>query len=377
MKLNVNQVERLFASRGEGLDYLLATSTCEGFDINYLLEKADKECLEMWNTLHLGEVNFGVRKKLREAIARRYKAIEPENIVEASPEEGVLIALSTMLSPGDEVIVMEPTMPSLHEIPRAIGCEVIPWTLNPTEWGWKIDTDFLKNTISPKTKLLILNFPNNPTGCMPPIGELQRIAQIADSVGCWIFNEETLRGMEHDPGATTPRMCDIYNRAVSLGSMCRNGFAALGLGWLATQNDTLISDFLAYKDYTSPSTNPMSEVLGLIYFRNIQSITLRNKEIIEHNLHLVEGYFESRKEIFEWTPPDAGSTAFPKMNSAYSSNDLCTHAMKDIGMLLVPDRLYSVNMNRFRIGYGRRDFGVSLVKFSDFVDKYVAQVGKS
>jgi aspartate/methionine/tyrosine aminotransferase len=315
-------------------------------------------------------VNFGVRKKLREAIARRYKAIEPENIVEVSPEEGVFITLNTMLSPGDEVIVMEPIMPSLHEIPRAIGCEVIPWPLNPTEWGWKIDTDFLKNTISSKTKLLILSLPNNPTGCMPPIGELQRIAQIADSVGCWIFNEESLRGMEHDPGATTPRMADIYDRAVSLGSMCRNGLAAVGLGWLATQNKKLVSDLLAYKDYISPCTNPMSEVLGLIYFRNIQTITLRNKKIIEHNLHLAEGYFKSQPGVFEWTPPDAGSTAFPKLDAAYDSNDLCAHAVEDAGIMMVPDRMYSVNMNRYRIGYGRNDFGLSLVKFSDFVDRY-------
>ena len=377
MKLNVNQVERLLAIRKEGLNYQLATSTCEGFDIKYMLEIADKECLEMWENLRLGEKNFRANKQLNEAIARRNKTMKTENIVKVSPEEGVIMVFATLLKPGDEVIVMEPTMPSLHEIPRAMGCKVIPWKMDPTEWGWELDTGFLKNTISSKTKLLVLNFPNNPTGCAPSTGKLQRIAQIADGVGCWIFSEESFRGMEHDPAGISPRMADIYPRAVSLGSICRIGFSSLRLGWLAAQDKALVSDFLTFKDYTSPYPNPISEILGLIFFRNIQSITLRNKKIIEHNFELAEGYFKGNSEIFEWNPPDAGPTAFPKLNSAYDSDDFCESAMTDAGLVLVPDKMFSVDMNRFRIGFGRRDFPVALVNFSNFVDGYIAKTPRS
>jgi aspartate/methionine/tyrosine aminotransferase len=204
------------------------------------------------------------------------------------------------------------------------------------------------------------------------VGELHRIAQIADQFGTWIFSEESFRGMEIDPGAIIPPMADVYNRAVSLGGMSRNGFSAVGLGWLAAQNHTRIADFLAYKDYTSLCPNAMSEVLALIFLRNIQEITLRNRKIIQRNLELATAFFKERPETFEWTPPDAGSTAFPKMASAYNANDFCTRAKKEAGLMIVPDRLFSVNMNRFRIGYGRSNFGVALAKFSDFVDAYVA-----
>ena len=172
-------------------------------------------------------------------------------------------------------------------------------------------------------------------------------------------------------------MADIYHRAISLGSVCRVGFSALRLGWLATQDEALISDFMTYKDYTSPNPNPISEILGLIFFRNIQSITLRNKKIIEHNFELAEGYFKGLPDIFEWNPPDAGSTAFPKLDSAYDSDDFCESATKDAGLVLIPDKLFSVDMNRFRIGFGRRDFGASLVKFSNFVDSYIAKHRKA
>jgi len=376
MKLNEFKVERMFVLKREGIDYELGSSSCEGFEIKDLLERADADCLKMWENLYLGYSDFRGHPKLRESIARRYKAIGPDDIVEVSPEEGTFIALNTMLDAGDEVIVMEPVMPSLYEIPRAIGCDVIPWRLEATEWGWKLDTEFLNDAISSKTKLIVLNIPNNPTGFAPVLADLQRIAQIADRAGAWIFSEESFRGMERDPGAIIPTMADVYNRAVSLGGISRNGFAAMGVGWLATQNRTAVSKFLAYKDYTSLCPNAMSEILAIIFFRNIQEITLHNRKIIIENIELAEAFFKERKDCFEWTPPDAGSTAFPKLDPAFKSSDFCSHAMKDAGLTIIPDRLFSVNLNRFRIGYGRRNFGLSLAKFSDFVDSYTANAGR-
>jgi aspartate/methionine/tyrosine aminotransferase len=330
----------------------------------------------MWERLHLGYPDFRGHPKLREAIARRYRAIGPDDLVEVSPEEGTFIALNTMLDAGDEVIVMEPAMPPLHEIPRAIGCNVVPWRLEATEWGWKLDMDFLSENISSKTKMIILNIPNNPTGYAPVLTELQRIAQIADRAGAWIFSEESFRGMERDPAAIIPPMADVYNRAISLGGISRNGFAAMGVGWLATQNHTAVSNFLSYKDYTSLCPNAMSEILAIIFFRNIQEITLRNRKIIVENIELAEAFFKSRKKWFEWTPPNAGSTAFPKLDPSRKSSDFCNRAMKDAGLMIVPDRLFSVDLNRFRIGYGRRNFGPALAKFSDFTDSYMANAAK-
>jgi aspartate/methionine/tyrosine aminotransferase len=327
----------------------------------------------MWENLRLGYTNFQGHPKLRSAIARRYKTIGPDDVIEASPEEGTFIVLNTMLDAGDEVIVMEPAMPSLHEIPHAIGCDVVPWKLEPTEWGWKLDIDFLSRAINQKTKLIILNIPNNPTGYAPVLTDLQRIAQIADRRGIWIFSEESYRGMERDPGSVIPPMADVYQRAISIGGLSRNGFPGTGVGWIASQSRTVMANFLSYKDYTSLCPNAMSEIVAVIFFRNIQEITLRNRKIILENVDLAEAYFKSHKEWFEWTPPNAGSTAFPKLMTPRRSNEFCDSAMKDAGLMLIPDRVFSVNLNRFRIGFGRKNFGIALAKFSDFVDAHMVK----
>jgi aspartate/methionine/tyrosine aminotransferase len=359
------------------MDYQFGASSCEEFGLKDLLERADAECLEMWENLRLGFTDFQGHPKLRAAIARRYKTIGPDDVLEASPEEGAFIVLNTMLDAGDEVIVMEPAMPSLHEIPHAIGCDVVPWKLEPTEWGWKLDVDFLSRAINAKTKLIILNIPNNPTGYAPVPADLQRIAQIADRRGIWVFSEESYRGMERDPGSVIPPMADVYQRAISIGGLSRNGLPGLGVGWIASQNRTVMANFLAYKDYTSLCPNAMSEVIAVIFFRNIQEITLRNRKIILENVDLAEAYFKGHKEWFEWTPPNAGSTAFPRLMPPRRSNEFCESAMKDAGLMVIPDRMFSVNLNRFRIGFGRKNFGIALAKFSDFVDAYMAKSADS
>ena len=88
-----------------------------------------------------------------------------------------------MLDPGDEVIVMQPCLPSLYEIPRALGCEITRWPLEVTTWGWRLDVNFLASHISSKTKLLVMNIPNNPTGYIPVRTEMERILNMADKNG--------------------------------------------------------------------------------------------------------------------------------------------------------------------------------------------------
>ena len=232
---------------------------------------ADDECKKLWENLDLGYTDYRGHLKLREAITERYKTLGPDDILEVIPEEGIYILMNVMLDEGDEVIAIQPTLPSLHEIPRALGCTVIPWQLEITDWGWRLDMDFLARTISSKTKMIILNIPNNPTGYVPVLTDLMRVASFAEKFGVWIFSEETYRGMEHDPGAELPSVVDLSPRAVALGGINKLGLAGSRVGWLASQNRSIIAKCLAYKDYTSLCPSASSEILALIAMRNFRT----------------------------------------------------------------------------------------------------------
>lgn len=373
MKITEFKLERLFARFGPKAKHMLSATACESCSMKETLEIADNECKKLWENLDMGYTDYRGHIKLREAITQRYKMLGPDDILEVVPEEGIFILLNTMLEAGDEVIVMQPTLPSLHEIPKALGCTVIPWTLESTGWGWRLDMDFLVRNASPKTKMIILNIPNNPTGYMPILSDIYRIASIADRVGAWVFSEETYRGMEHDPGAELPSVADIYPRAIALGGINKLGLAGSRVGWLASQDRTTITKCLAYKDYTTLCPNAPSEILALIAMRNFNALIDRNHRIILENLDLAEGLFTSKPEWFEWIQPNGGSCAFPKLMAPYKVSEMCDRAMEDSRIMVIPDRAFGISQNRFRVGFGKKDFSHALASFMDFMETFTAK----
>ena len=110
---------------------MLSSSDCESITVNELLQLADPECLKLWHELKLSYTETKGLPLLRNEISQLYKDIEPEDVVVLTPQEGIFIALNTILDPGDHVIVVAPSYQSLLEIPASIGCEVTKWPVFP------------------------------------------------------------------------------------------------------------------------------------------------------------------------------------------------------------------------------------------------------
>ncbi|MCF0248522.1 MAG: aminotransferase class I/II-fold pyridoxal phosphate-dependent enzyme [Synergistes sp.] len=372
MKIKSFKLERLFARYDNLAEYSLSQSSCEGVSMREILDMADDECKALWENLSLGYTSVDGFKPLREAISQRFNSIHPDDILEVVPEEGIFIFMNNMLDPGDEVIVIHPTLPSLYELPLAIGCKVIKWPLEVTSWGWRLNVDFLAQNITPKTKMLILNCPNNPTGYIPVQTELERILNICDRYGVWVFNEETYRGMEHDPGAALPSLADIYPRAAIVGGLNKYGLPGTRVGWLATKNHRVLEECAGMKDYTTHSNNAPGEILATIAMRNAPDLLQRNHNIVLENLSLAEAFFKKRKDLFQWIQPNGGSTAFPRLLAPYDVTKMCERAMTEKRLLIIGERAFGLNTNHFRVGLGRTDFGRALAVFSDIVEEVKA-----
>ncbi|MDO4987525.1 MAG: aminotransferase class I/II-fold pyridoxal phosphate-dependent enzyme [Synergistes sp.] len=369
MKIKTFKLERLFARYKGQTKYFLSNSSCEGCSMREILAMADDECRGWWENLVLGypkdQSGF---KPLREAISRRYVSIRPSDILEAVPEEAIFVFMNNLLDEGDEVIVMTPCLPSLYEIPRALGCKVIKWPLESTTWGWHLDVNFLAENISHKTKLLVMNIPNNPTGYIPVHTELDRILNIADRMGTWVFNEETYRGMEHDPGAALPSLADIYPRAAVVGGLSKYGLPGTRIGWLVSKNHQLLDECAAYKDYTTLCNNTPGEILATIAMRNADDLLQRNHKIVLDNLVIAEAFFKKHKNLFHWIQPNGGATAFPRLLPPFDITELCERAIEEKGLMIIGERSYSLTTNHFRIGLGRRDFAEVLGVFNELIE---------
>ena len=170
----------------------------------------------------------------------------------AAPEELIFIAMNALLRPGDHVIATFPGYQSLYAIAEALGCSVTRWPLEVRDGRWGLDLDFLAAAIRPETRLLVVNFPHNPTGYLPSRSELDAIIELARRHGLHVFSDEMYRLLEYDAETRLPPVADLYERGISLSGLSKS-FALPGLriGWLAMRDADLLARCIAFHDYTT------------------------------------------------------------------------------------------------------------------------------
>lgn len=369
MKLKQFKLERYFAKYEFSAKYLLSCSDCDGLLQNELLGMADDETGKLWEELNLGYTESSGNLLLRAEIAKMYKDIDPSQLLVIAPGEGIFIALNSILERGDHVICTFPGYQSLYEIPESIGCEVTKWQPNELN-GWRFDPQFLADNIKSNTKLIIINFPHNPTGYLPSRNEFEKIINIAKDNNIYVFSDEMYRFLEFDQKQRLPSACEIYDKAVTLFGMSKTfGMAGVRIGWLVTKDSKLYKKMAVFKDYTTICSSAPSEILSLIALRAKDTIISRHLKRIEKNLSFLVTFFEKYKNLFSWVKPKAGTIAFPRLEVDLDSYDFCQQVVEEAGIMLLPSVVYDYDNKHFRIGFGRENMPEVLTKFEECINK--------
>ena len=176
---------------------------------------------------------------LRIAIAehqRRFWGIEldPESevLVTAGATEAIAAALLSLCEPGDEVIALEPTYDSYRATTAMAGARLVPVLLRPP--SYRLDVDALRAAIGPRTRLVLVNSPHNPTGTVLDRSELEAIAAVCVEHDLLAVTDEVYEHMvydgEHIPLATLPGMAE---RTLSISSAGKTlSFTGWKIGWV-------------------------------------------------------------------------------------------------------------------------------------------------
>lgn len=367
MKLKPFKLERYFARYEFSVKYLLSSSDCDGLPQNELLSLADNETKSLWNNLALGYTESLGHPLLRQEIAKLYKGIAIKDCLVVVPEEGIFIALNSILDKGDHIICTFPGYQSLYEIAEGLGCEVIQWKPEE-ENGWRFNPDFLEEQIKPNTKLIIVNFPHNPTGYLPSKEDSQRIIDIARKHNVYIFSDEMYRYLEYDKNDRLPSACEVYEKAVSLFGMSKTfGMAGVRIGWVITRDTDLYARMATFKDYTTICSSAPSEILSLIALRAKEKIIEKHLARIKRNLDLLDNFFEEHKDRFEWVKPKASTIAFPRLKCNVDTLDFCQKVVKEANIMLLPSTVYDFDSSHFRLGFGRENMPEALEKFREYL----------
>ncbi|MBU5437828.1 aminotransferase class I/II-fold pyridoxal phosphate-dependent enzyme [Tissierella sp. MSJ-40] len=367
MKMNDFKLEVYFNKYEFTAPYLLTQSDCETMTIKDLL-KFEKGAEEKFLESGLGYTEVQGSPELREEIARLYSNIDVDGIlVHVGAQEAIFNYMNVVLEPNDHVICQFPVYQSLYEVANSIGCEVSKWELKQSEHGWTMDIEELKGLVKSNTKLIAINTPNNPTGYVISLDEINAITEIARKNNILVFCDEVYKGLEYD-GDRLPWFSDVYENAVSLGVMSKAyGLAGLRIGWIATQNKKIYDELIRFKHYTSICSSSTSEFLATIALKHGDKILERNKKIIQDNLKISDSFFERYPELFVNNHPQAGPIAFHKININQPVEGFCEDLVTKKGVLLLPANIYAFNDNYFRMGYGRKNFEESLAKFEEYL----------
>ena len=369
MKLNDFKLERFFAEYEFNTPYLLCSSDCESFSVEELL-KLDKNAERNLKKLWLGYTETLGNPELREQIAELYGSVKAGDVIVFSgAEEGIFIFMNVLLEKGDHVIVQAPCYQSLTEVAEALGCLVTPWVMD-VENNWELDLNFLKRSITPRTKAIVVNFPNNPTGYLVSKDTLNSIVEIAREHGLYLFSDEVYRFLEYNREDRLPAACDIYEKGVSLGVMSKSfGLPGLRIGWIATKDNDIFKKIASFKDFTTICNSAPGEFLAILALKHREYILERNLGIISSNLLLLESFFKKYSDIFEWIKPKAGPLIFPRLRRGIGADEFCLDLIKKKGVLLAPGNRFDFGDHHFRLGFGRRNMPEALEQFDQYLNQ--------
>ena len=366
MKLDPFHLERYFAQHEFSAPYLLGSSDCESWSIDDLVA-LELDAAERLLQLSLGYTESLGAPQLREAIAGLYELIGTDEVlVHAGAGEAIFNFMNVHLAPGDHVVVQSPCYQSLTEVARGCGAQVDAWVGDPAQ-GWALQFEDLVRLLTPRTKLVVVNFPHNPTGFLPSRAFFDQLVRLSQRHGFVLFCDEVYRGLEQDPGDRLPAVADLDDRAVSLGVMSKTyGLAGLRIGWIATRNREIYQQMARFKDYTTICNAAPSEFLATLALRHADALVARNLDIVRDNLARLDAFFADHADTFAWTRPKAGPIAFPSLRGGHSADTFCADLVQNAGVMLLPGSLYGEQYtSSFRIGFGRRSLPEALSRLEE------------
>lgn len=291
--------------------------------------------------------------ELRSLLAATYRDTGPENVlVTTGAIEANFLAFNVLLDPGDHVVAVYPAYQQLYSVPRAIGCEVSLWRLRP-ENDFRYDLDELELLVTPKTKLIVVNTPHNPTGAMLTEAELGRVYALAESLGAHVLCDEAYRWLDI-PGGTTfsPPIRDFGDSGVSVGTFSKPfGLPGLRTGWLAGPAE-FIAQCWWMRDYITLSPGKLNDALAVLALRRREQIVARTQGIVAKNLETARRWFNDNAGVASWTPPRGGLLALMHYDLDIPSQTLADRLAAEYSVMLAPGSAFGYE-HYLRIGIGQ------------------------
>jgi aspartate/methionine/tyrosine aminotransferase len=335
MPIELFEMERMQSTWENLVDYDMSESGVRPLTLRELIEMGFD--LDAFLDQPLGYSQSNGTIELRERLAAIYPGTDLEQIevTNGTSEANYLIALSQLV-PGDEVAIEMPNYMQMPGVARSLGATVRTFRLQQGR-GWEPDWDEFEQAVTPKTRLLYLSNPNNPTGGILSRSAMQRIVDRCESTGTWLLADEVYLGAEIERERTTSFWGMGSRVVVTSGLSKAYGIPGIRVGWIVGPRQ-LVADCWSQHDYLTIGPNKLSDRLACIAVepQNRERCYARTRAILQHNLPIVREWIAQFGGHVTWREPQAGAIALVRYDADVPSLDIAERVRINQSTLIVP-----------------------------------------
>jgi aspartate/methionine/tyrosine aminotransferase len=227
-------------------------------------------------------------------------------LITAGAAEANYLLFRQLLTAGDEILTEAPGWPQAGVMAKAIGAKLVEVARDEAE-GWWLDPQAVAEAITPKTRMIFLTNPNNPTGRLIPEADLRVLADLADRHGIWLVVDEVYAGLEW-AGARPPSIAGMTPFGITTGSVSKAlGLQGLRTGWMICQSPQVIRDAMILRENASEIMNTLGEHIAEVALRpdRLSAALVRAREEGQATLGLLDRFVGVEPRL-SWHRPEAG-----------------------------------------------------------------------
>ena len=344
-------MERMMSKLEKVVDYNLSESGVYPVSMRELVD--DPAVIEDLLDERLDYPQANGIPELRENIAALYDGATVDNVlVTVGCAEANFIAVQTLLSPGDEIVLMLPNYMQIWGLAHNFGLGLRTFHLR-AEQGWALDLAELDDVVTERTKVIAVCNPNNPTGYVLTEKEMDAVVGAAARVGAWLLADEVYSGAERLTDTETPSFWGRYDKVLAMGSLSKPyGLPGLRIGWAVGPAST-VDDLWARHDYAAIATTVLSNKLAAIALSpEVRPRLLRRtREYIRRGFPILDGWLESHDGVFSLVGPQAAAIAFPRYHLDINSTELVERLINEKSVLIAPGDQFGLD-RYLRVSFG-------------------------
>ena len=289
---------------------------------------------------------------LIESIAARY-GVAPEQVTTAQGASGAnFLACAALLEPGDDVLVETPGYDPLLGAPRLLGTRVNRFERDFAD-GFALDPDRVRRGMTPRTRLIIITSPHNPSGAIADPAALEEIGWMAHANGAHVLVDEVYldAASASDRGGVTRGLTSaaLGDPFVCTSSLTKSyGLFGLRCGWILSSAD-VAERIRRARDVVDGSGSIVAERLAALAFTHLDRLLARTTALLEMNGAIVREFLRSRAEL-DWIAA-GGTVVFPRLRGIADATPFAERLLSERETAIVPGRFFQAP-EHFRLGFG-------------------------